>query len=308
MNFDSDYAMLINGQRANAAASFDVVNPANEQVIASVPDASPEDLDAAIAAARAAFPGWAATPIDERRKLIDQMGDAILANIDGLKRLLTKEQGKPHHEAEGEIIGAGYWLKGAAQLQLPVTVNEDSAERYSYTRHVPLGVVGAIAPWNFPMILAMFKIGPALLAGNTMVLKPSPFTPLTTLKMGELVAGILPPGVLNIITGGDALGPWMTAHPGFDKISFTGSTATGRRVMQSAAPTLKRVTLELGGNDAAIVMPDVDVAAVAQQLFWAAFNNNGQICIATKRMYIHEDIYDELRDALVAYGKTVKVG
>ncbi len=308
MNFDSDYAMLINGQRANAAASFDVVNPANEQVIASVPDASPEDLDAAIAAARAAFPGWAATPIDERRKLIDQMGDAILANIDGLKRLLTKEQGKPHHEAEGEIIGAGYWLKGAAQLQLPVTVNEDSDERYSYTRHVPLGVVGAIAPWNFPMILAMFKIGPALLAGNTMVLKPSPFTPLTTLKMGELVAGILPPGVLNIITGGDALGPWMTAHPGFDKISFTGSTATGRRVMQSAAPTLKRVTLELGGNDAAIVMPDVDVAAVAQQLFWAAFNNNGQICIATKRMYIHEDIYDELRDALVAYGKTVKVG
>ncbi|MBK8629101.1 MAG: aldehyde dehydrogenase family protein [Sphingomonadales bacterium] len=308
MNFDSDYAMLINGQRATAAASFDVVNPANEQVIASAPDASPEDLDTAIAAARAAFPGWAATPIDERRKLIDQMGDVILANIDSLKRLLTKEQGKPHHEAEGEIIGAGYWLKGAAQLQLPVTVNEDSAERYSYTRHVPLGVVGAIAPWNFPMILAMFKIGPALLAGNTMVLKPSPFTPLTTLKMGELVAGILPPGVLNIVTGGDSLGPWMTAHPGFDKISFTGSTATGRRVMQSAAPTLKRVTLELGGNDAAIVMPDVDVEAMAQQLFWAAFTNNGQICIATKRMYIHEDIYDELRDALVAYGKTVKVG
>lgn len=308
MNIDGDFAMLINGARVGSAASLNVVNPATEQVIASVPDASEADLDAAIAAARAAFPAWSAKSLDERRAVLNQMGDAILANIDPLKRLLTREQGKPHHEAEGEIIGAGYWLKGAASLDLPVTVNEDSDERYSYTRHVPLGVVGAIAPWNFPMILAMFKIGPALLAGNTMVLKPSPFTPLTTLKFAELIADIVPAGVLNIVTGGDALGPWMTSHPGFDKISFTGSTATGRRVMASAAPTLKRVTLELGGNDAAIVMPDVDVEKVAEQLFWAAFNNNGQICIATKRMYIHEDIYDEMRDALVAYARTVKVG
>ena len=308
MNIDGDFAMLINGARVGSAASLNVVNPATEQVIASVPDASEADLDAAIAAARAAFPAWSAKSLDERRAVLNQMGDAILANVDPLKRLLTREQGKPHHEAEGEIIGAGYWLKGAASLDLPVTVNEDSDERYSYTRHVPLGVVGAIAPWNFPMILAMFKIGPALLAGNTMVLKPSPFTPLTTLKFAELIADIVPAGVLNIVTGGDALGPWMTSHPGFDKISFTGSTATGRRVMASAAPTLKRVTLELGGNDAAIVMPDVDVEKVAEQLFWAAFNNNGQICIATKRMYIHEDIYDEMRDALVAYARTVKVG
>ena len=308
MNIDGDFAMLINGARVGSAASLNVVNPATEQVIASVPDASEADLDAAIAAARAAFPAWSAKSLDERRAVLNQMGDAILANVDPLKRLLTREQGKPHHEAEGEIIGAGYWLKGAASLDLPVTVNEDSEERYSYTRHVPLGVVGAIAPWNFPMILAMFKIGPALLAGNTMVLKPSPFTPLTTLKFAELIADIVPAGVLNIVTGGDALGPWMTSHPGFDKISFTGSTATGRRVMASAAPTLKRVTLELGGNDAAIVMPDVDVEKVAEQLFWAAFNNNGQICIATKRMYIHEDIYDEMRDALVAYARTVKVG
>jgi aldehyde dehydrogenase (NAD+) len=141
-----------------------------------------------------------------------------------------------------------------------------------------------------------------------MVLKPSPFTPLATLKFGELVKDLLPPGVLNIVTGGDALGPWMTSHKGFDKISFTGSTATGRRVMESAAPTLKRVTLELGGNDAAIVMPDVDVEKVAEELFWAAFRNNGQICIATKRMYVHKDIYEPLKEALVAYAKTVKVG
>jgi acyl-CoA reductase-like NAD-dependent aldehyde dehydrogenase len=308
MNFDTDFQMLIGGVRHPGSARLDVVNPATEQVIASVPDATRGELDSAVAAARAAFPGWAATPIAKRRELLNAMGDTILANIDAFKRLLTSEQGKPHAEAEGEMIGAGYWLKGAASLDLPVTVNEDSAERYSETRHVPIGVVGAIAPWNFPMLLAMFKIGPALLAGNTMVLKPSPFTPLTSLKFGELIADILPPGVLNIVTGGDALGPWITEHPGIDKVSFTGSTATGRRVMQSASATLKRVTLELGGNDAAIVMPDADVEAVAEKLFWAAFANNGQICIATKRMYVHADIYDALRDALVAYGKTVKVG
>jgi acyl-CoA reductase-like NAD-dependent aldehyde dehydrogenase len=308
MDFDSDYRMLIGGELVGGTATLDVVNPANEQVIGSVPDATREELDRAIDAARAAFPAWAATPIAERKAKLTALGQAVMANADPLMRLLTKEQGKPHSEAQGEVMGAGYWLMAAAGLDLPVTVNEDSEDRYSETRHVPLGVVGAIAPWNFPMILAMFKVAPALLAGNTMVLKPSPFTPLSTLKFGELAAEILPAGVLNIVTGGDDLGPWMTSHAGFDKISFTGSTATGKRVMQSAAPTLKRVTLELGGNDAAIVMPDVDVEKVAEELFWAAFRNNGQICIATKRMYVHRDIYDRLRDALVAYAQTVKVG
>jgi aldehyde dehydrogenase (NAD+) len=140
------------------------------------------------------------------------------------------------------------------------------------------------------------------------VLKPSPFTPLATLKIGELSREILPPGVLNVISGGDDLGPWMTSHPGIDKISFTGSSRTGRKVMESAAGSLKRLTLELGGNDAAIVLPDVDVEKVAEQLFWAAFRNTGQICIATKRMYVHKDVYEPLRDALVAYAATVKVG
>lgn len=308
MNFDNGYAMLIGGKLEGAAAGFDVLNPATEQVIGSAPDAGRDELDRAIAAARAAFPGWAATPIEDRKAALNAMGQAVLANADAFKRLLTAEQGKPHSEAEGEVMGAGYWLMGVASLDLPVTVNEDSDERYSETRHVPLGVVGAIAPWNFPLLLAMFKVGPALLAGNVMVLKPSPFTPLATLKFGELVRDLLPPGVLNIVTGGDALGPWMTTHPGFDKISFTGSTATGRRVMESAAATLKRVTLELGGNDAAIVMPDVDVEKVAEDLFWAAFRNNGQICIATKRMYVHTDVYEPLKAALVAYARTVKVG
>lgn len=308
MTDSSRYAMLIGGQLVDASEQLSVLNPATEQVIASVPDASAADLDAAIAAARAAFPAWSAKSMDERRAVLNAMGDAILANIDELKRLLTSEQGKPHHEAEGEVIGAGYWLKGAASLDLPVEVIEDSDERRMETRRVPLGVVGAIAPWNFPMILAMFKIGPGLLAGNTMVLKPSPFTPLTTLRFAQLIKDIVPAGVLNIVTGGDRLGPWLTAHPGIDKVSFTGSTQTGRRVMESAAPTLKRITLELGGNDPAIVLPDVDVAEIAPKLFWAAFNNNGQICIATKRMYIHKDIYEPLRDAIVEYAKTVKVG
>ena len=241
MNFDDNYAMLIGGERVDGKTTFEVVNPATEQVIAKVPEATRDDLDHAIAAARKAFPGWAATPIEERKAKINALGDAILAHADDFKRLLTKEQGKPHSESEFEAMGAGMWLKGTASLDLPVTINEDSDERYSETRHVPIGVVGAISPWNFPMVLAMFKVGPALMAGNTMVLKPSPFTPLTTLKIGELASEILPPGVLNIVTGGDDLGPWMTEHPGFDKLSFTGSTATGKRVMQSAAPTLKRV-------------------------------------------------------------------
>lgn len=308
MNFDTDYSMTIGGKAVAGASSFEVVNPANEQVIATVPDASRAQLDEAVAAARAAFPAWSATPIEKRREALLALAGAIGANADPLMRLLTKEQGKPHADAMGDVMGGAYWLQAATSLDLPETVNEDSDVRKSITRHVPIGVVAAIAPWNFPVILAMFKLAPALMAGNTVVLKPSPFTPLTTLKIGELTRGILPPGVINIISGGDELGPWMTSHPGIDKISFTGSTQTGRKVMASAADGLKRITLELGGNDAAIVMPDADVEKVAQDLFWAAFRNSGQICIASKRMYVHKDVYDPLKTALVEYAKTVQVG
>ncbi|OAN58543.1 aldehyde dehydrogenase family protein [Sphingomonas sp. TDK1] len=308
MQFDGLFSMTIGGRAVAGEHRFDVLNPATEAPIAQAPDATRAELDAAVAAARAAFPGWADTPIATRRALLEQLANALMAEIDGFTRLLTAEQGKPHADARTEILASAYWLQGAATLDLPVTVNEDSAERYSETRHVPIGVVGAIAPWNFPMVLAMFKLGPALLAGNTVVLKPSPFTPLTTLKFGELAAAILPAGVLNTISGGDRLGPWLTEHPGIDKVSFTGSTATGRRVMQSASATLKRVTLELGGNDPAIVLADADVEALAERLFWAAFANNGQVCIATKRMYVHEQVYDRLKDALVAYARTVRLG
>jgi acyl-CoA reductase-like NAD-dependent aldehyde dehydrogenase len=306
--FDADFTMTIGGQAVAGAADFPVLNPANEQEIGRAPDCSREQLDQAVAAARKAFPAWAATPYEKRREAVLAIGGVLQANLDPLMRLLTKEQGKPHADAMGDVGGGAFWCQATASLELPETVVEDSAERKGVTRHVPIGVVGAIAPWNFPIILACFKLAPALLAGNTVVLKPSPFTPLTTLKLGELLRGVLPDGVLNVISGGDELGPWMTSHPGIDKISFTGSSATGKKVMASAAATLKRVTLELGGNDPAIVLPDVDPAAVAEQLFWAAFRNTGQICIATKRMYVHKDVYEPIRDALVEYAKTVKVG
>ena len=172
----------------------------------------------------------------------------------------------------------------------------------------PVGTVAAITPWNFPLVLASWKIAPAQLAGNTMVLKPSPYTPLSTLKLGELLRDILPPGVLNIVSGGDELGKWMTSHPVPRKISFTGSVATGKHVAASAAPDLKRVTLELGGNDPAIILDDVDPGAIADKLFWGAFQNNGQVCSAIKRVYVPESLYDDVVEALAERARTVKVG
>lgn len=308
MHFDADYSMTIGGRAVDADATIAVVNPATEAVIAAIPDAGEAELDAAVAAARAAFPGWRARSQEERRAFVRAIGKTLSDHVEDFARLLTTEQGKPLDDARGEIGGAAYWCDAVAGLDLPVTVNEDSDERRSETHRVPIGVVAGIVPWNYPMLLGLWKIAPALLTGNTMVVKPSPFTPLTMLKLGEALRAVLPPGVLNIVTGGDHLGPLVTAHPGIDKVSFTGSTATGKRVMASAAANLKRVTLELGGNDPAIVLPDVDVEAAAEQIFWAAFSNSGQICIAVKRLYVHADVYDRLKAAILAYAGTVRVG
>ena len=309
MEMTSDYKMTINGRPVSGAdGKFEVFNPATGQAFDAAPECSQAQLDEAVAAARAAYPGWRATPIDERAELLRKAADALLSVADDMSRLFSREQGRPVDQALQEIQGAAQWLQAVSAMRPPIRVAEDSETQFVETKYVPLGVVCAIAPWNFPINLAIWKIAPALLAGNTMVLKPSPFTPLCTLKMGELFAGIFPPGVLNVITGGDRLGPWMTAHPGFDKISFTGSTATGKRVMESAAKDLKRLTLELGGNDAAIVLPDVDLDDVAQKIFFGAFFNTAQICVATKRLYVHEDVYDGLRDRLVAIAQATKVG
>lgn len=192
-------------------------------------------------------------------------------------------------------------------LEIPEERAEDD-EKVMLTRYTPLGVVGAICPWNFPIILSLGKIIPALLTGNTIIVKPSPYTPYTTLKIVELAQEIFPPGVMNALGGDDKLGPMLTQHPGISKISFTGSIATGKKIMAACASTLKRVTLELGGNDASIILPDVDVKKIAPEIVMGAFQNSGQVCVATKRIYIHQDIYKEMLEEMVNFTKSIKVG
>lgn len=304
----TQYKNLINGELVETGEWLDVVNPANEQVIGQVPVCGESELDRAVAAARAAFKTWKNAPFEDRRAACLAISAAIQENADELFRLLTSEQGKPHEQAQFEIGGAAALSAAQAEFKLEEEIIEDSDTRLQRARRVPVGVVGGIVPWNFPVMMAVQKIVPALMAGCTIVLKPSPFTPLTTLRIAELIADKVPAGTVNIITGEDSLGPLITAHPDIDKITFTGSTATGKRIMEGASADLKRITLELGGNDASIVLPDADPAKVAEQLFWSSFSNAGQICVAAKRVYIHEDIYDELSQAIVEYAKTVKVG
>ena len=304
----TQYKNLINGELIESGEWLDVINPANEDVIGQVPACGKDELDQAVAAARAAFKTWKKTSFEERQAVCMAISGAIKENADELYRLLTAEQGKPHEQAKGEIYGAAGMSAAQATLKLEDVINEDSEARLSRTRRVPVGVVGGIVPWNFPVMMAVQKIVPALMSGCTIVLKPSPFTPLTTLRIAELIAPLVPAGTVNIITGEDSLGPLITQHPDIDKITFTGSTATGKKIMEGASADLKRITLELGGNDASIVLPDANVEKIAEQLFWSSFSNAGQICVAAKRIYIHEDIYDELSTAIAEYAKNVKVG
>jgi len=294
----ADYRLLIGGKLVAGDAIMDVINPATEQVLATCPRASERQLDDAVAAAKAAFPAWARTPVAERQGMLLRLADAIDANADELARLLTQEQGKPFPEASAEILYTAIFIRQFATLEVKDKIIEDSATRRVVQQRKPLGVVGAIIPWNFPVLIVAFKMPLALIAGNTMVIKPSPTTPLATLRLGELIAGIFPAGVINIVTDQNDLGAKLTAHPDVAKISFTGSSETGKKVMASAAATIKRLTLELGGNDAAIVLGDVDPAKVAPGIFGGAFTNAGQVCLAIKRVYAHEAIYDRLVDEL----------
>ena len=304
----ADYRNLIDGEMVDNGEWLDVLNPANEQVVGRVPACGKDELDRAVAAARRAFKDWKKTSREERQKVVQGIAAAIKENADELFRLLTSEQGKPHAQAQQEIYGAAGLAAAQSTLTLDDVVNQDDDTRLSRTRRVPVGVVGGIVPWNFPVMMAIQKIVPALVAGCTIVLKPSPFTPLTTLRIAELIKDVVPAGTVNIITGEDSLGPMITEHPDIDKITFTGSTATGKKIMEGASGDLKRITLELGGNDASIVLPDADVEKVAEQLFWSSFSNAGQVCIAAKRVYIHKDIYDDLSKAIAEYAKTVVVG
>nr|WP_294505012.1 aldehyde dehydrogenase family protein [uncultured Rhodopila sp.] len=292
------FKLLIDGSLVDGDTTMPVINPATEETIADCPRASLGQLNQAVAAAKAAFPAWAATPIGERRKLIGRIADVIEQNTGELARILTREQGKPIADATGEVQGMAGFFRYFATLDLPVRVIEDSAGRKAEAHRRPLGVIGAIVPWNYPLLILAFKLPPALLAGNTLVVKPAPTTPLATLRFAALIADVLPRGVINVITDANDLGDALTHHPDVRKISFTGSTATGRKVMASAAETLKRITLELGGNDAGVVLDDANPATVAQGIFNGAFQNSGQVCLAIKRLYVHESIYDALCNEL----------
>ena len=309
MQFDTNYVMTINGEAVVTKNTQPVYNPATRAVFAEVPDASKELLDDTVRAARQALGPWRNTPVSQRQTAMEDFADLLEAHSEELMTLLTREQGKPRAGAEFEVLGSVAWIRAIATQSLPDELVEETDERRVITRFTPVGVVGAIVPWNFPILLSIWKIAPALMAGCTLVLKPSPYTPLCDLKMVELAQQAFPPGVLSAVSGGDDLGKWITSHPGINKVAFTGSTETGRHVMRSAADTIKRVTLELGGNDPAIVLPDVDAKAIAPELFWAAFQNNAQFCNVSKRLYIHEDVYDEVRDALVEFIEAnIKVG
>ncbi|MDQ0784949.1 aldehyde dehydrogenase family protein [Streptomyces sp. B3I8] len=300
------HVMTINGQPVEGAATFGVVDPSTGDVFAQAPDCTPEQLDAAMRAAQLAQPPWAQDE-DARRRALLTAADLLEAHADDLARILIREQGRPA-SFTGEMDLVVAWLRYFGNVEMPREVLIDNDTEFIEKVHKPLGVVAAIAPWNAPLMLAMWKIAPALRAGNTVVLKPSPYTPLSTLAMGELLQSVVPAGVLNVVSGLDPLGARMVEHPVPRKVSFTGSTATGKKVAASAANSLKRVTLELGGNDPAIVLPDADPAAIADRLFWGGFVNSGQICLAVKRVYVHSTIRDRLVEELAARARAAVVG
>jgi len=304
----TDFSLLIGGELVQSTQQLDVINPAVGTVFARCPAAQAPELDRAVAAAQRAFPAWRARSFAERAALVKRLSQRLRERQNDLAELLTREQGKPLAQSVAEIDRGAAQSDGMVGIEIPVEVIADDSDKHIELRYRPLGVVGIITPWNAPVNLALGPLVSALYTGNTIILKPSPYTPLTTLKLGEVLNEIFPAGVVNVLAGGDELGAAMTAHPGIDKISFTGSVATGKKVLASAAATLKRVTLELGGNDPAIVLDDVDAKAVAKKIFFASFVNSGQVCMAIKRIYAHESIYEKLCDALVEEAKKAKVG
>lgn len=304
---EAPYTMTIDGRAVTAAAELEVIDPATGRPFAACPDCSREQLNEAVAAAERALPAWR-RDLEGRRAALVRCAEALEARAQELAPVLMHEQGKPLQRAVEEIYGAAVWFRSNAALPLEDEVLKETPEQRVELRRRPLGVVAGITPWNFPVLLAVWKIAPALLAGNTFVLKPSPYTPLSSLKLGEVLRDVLPAGVFNVVSGGDALGAWLTEHPAVRKISFTGSVATGKKIAAAAAPDLKRVTLELGGNDPAIVLKDANAKQIAEKLFWSAFANTGQVCVAVKRLYVEEELYPELVGELSEIAKRVKVG
>ena len=304
------YTLLIGGERVATPHHAEVRNPSTGEVVGLMPLASEADLDRAVAAAAAAFETWSKTDDALRANACRTIAEKLGEHAEEVARLLTLEQGKPLNGlgSRFELGGALAWTRHTAELSLPVELVQDDNEGRVEIHRKPVGVTGSITPWNWPVMIACWHIIPAVRAGNTVVIKPSPLTPLSTIRLVEIINEVLPPGVVNVVTGENAIGAALSAHPGIAKMTFTGSTETGKKVMASAVATLKRLTLELGGNDAGIVLPDADPARIAEGLFWGAFINNGQTCAALKRLYVHDSLYDDVCQRLADYAANIPVG
>jgi acyl-CoA reductase-like NAD-dependent aldehyde dehydrogenase len=304
------YTLLIGGRKVATANHHDIRNPSTGEIVGRMPLATPAELDQAVDAAAAAFRDWSQTSEEHRAQACRDVAGAIEAHAEELATLLTLEQGKPMNGlgSRFEIGGALAWTRYTAELSLPVEILQDNNEGRVELHRKPIGVTGSITPWNWPVMIACWHIIPAVRAGNTVVIKPSPMTPLSTIRLVEIINTVLPAGVVNVVTGANEIGAALSAHPGIAKMTFTGSTATGKKVMASAIETLKRLTLELGGNDAGIVLPDADPKRIAEGLFWGAFINNGQTCAALKRLYVHDSIYEDVCAALADYAGKIPVG
>ena len=305
------YEMTIGGETVTADDYVEIRNPANtEEVVGRAPVGTKAQLDRAVAAAASAFESWRYSSDAERADACNTIARVCTDNAEELAVLLTKEQGKPLGGlgSQFELGGCGAWAGFTASLSLPDKVIEDSDERHVIQQRVPLGVVGSITPWNWPVMIAIWHIVPGIRTGNTVVIKPSPFTPLSTLRLVELMNDALPPGLVNVISGGDELGAELTAHRGIDKIVFTGSIATGKKVMASAAAGVTPVTLELGGNDAGIMLPGEDPSKFAEGMFFGSMINSGQTCGAMKRLYVHENDLDATVQALTGFAANIPMG
>ncbi|MGZ0716246.1 aldehyde dehydrogenase family protein [Pseudomonas palleroniana] len=303
------YKMLINGVSvAGENGQFDVINPATGAAFAYCPAGSLSQLDEAVAAAQAAFKTWRHSTHGQRCEHLKAIADGIEQDADALARLIVQEQGKPLELAFSEVMGAAAWTRYAAGQEIAVELVEETPTQRIELHRKPLGVVASITPWNWPFMIAVWHIMPALRAGNCVISKPSSLTPLSTLRLVEIIGRHVPHGVINCVTGEQGFGSAITSHPGIQKIVFTGSTATGQSVMRGAATNLKRLTLELGGNDAAIVLPGTSVEEVAEEIFQAAFLNMGQTCAALKRLYIHQSQYQAFAEALTRIAERQVVG
>jgi aldehyde dehydrogenase (NAD+) len=306
--------LLIDGKWVESAKTFDTVNPATGEVITQIAVASVEDVDRAVQAARRAFEDrggpWRKMSASERGRLIWRLADLLEQNIDEFAELETLDNGKPIFESRyvdmPMVVDVLRYYAGWATKIQGETVNTTEAA-FTYTLREPVGVVGMIVPWNFPLLLASWKVGPALACGNTIVWKPASLTPLTALRFGELaVEAGLPPGVLNVITGPSAVGKAMVQHPGIDKIAFTGSTEVGKEIMRSAADTMKRITLELGGKSPNIVFADADIDSAVRGAITGIFYGKGEVCNAGSRLFLESKVRDEFMDKLVARAKKMQ--